>query len=1337
MILTTGLKVSHANGLTRFDGIIPSLAGVKFDNTASYIAYYDSPICYLNIVIGNTKSVSSARMNSISLGNVLGVFSNPVETPNPDKPTIGVTIHDTDGALNSETDNLSKVKISGTTTAGTVQTVTVSVTDGVKTITTSTTVQDDGTYSVVMDLTTLQSGTITAEANVTNPLGTPADPAHDTSQLTNNLVTVTYDENGGDNGADPKTQKVNHNQPVDTLPTPPSKANHQFTGWNTQADGKGDTFDKTTTITGDIKVYAQYKINQYTVDFNSNGGSDVASITGIEKDTTITLPDNPTKKGYTFEGWYTDDGTFNEEFTDKTSVTGDTEVYAKWTKAVVPPENYTVTFEDHDGAVLKSETVAHGGSATAPAEPTRKGYIFSGWDVPFDNVTGDLTVTAQYKVIANNPPVITGGTTAEGDKNSIIKNTATAEDADGDELTFTKTSDPANGSVTVNPNGSYVYVPKPDFTGTDSFEITVSDGRGGTDTKTVTITVNDAGNIDLYGFITDKKSAEAVKNATVELIDYLTGTVLRTAQTGEDGGYSFPNIEGDLYTIRVTHNQYSDNMRQVSVKHSNVVDGKVREDFALSKYKITLVANPSSIVADGQEETILTARVLDEDNNPVVGVRVDFSAIGDMGYFYKGNQAQTNAAGLATIPYRSIKIEAIYSIAVPVTAKVEDPVREIYASDQIVVTFAPGKIRGIVTDNNNQPIAGAKVVVKHYDEYGKVDFLATYTTGADGSYAIAIPKGGEDYQVEITKPIEVSGGVVEKTFVQTSKAGTISGKGTEEFPSEKTITGVVGIITDDGQKTLLDNGENRLGIEVVDAGGNLVPGALASINPDGVFSVTGLEKDTSYTLALSYQFPDGSRIITKKVDVSISQDGEVSIGEILIDPYGTITDADTKQVIVGAEVKLYYYKDNQLVVLPLIPGFLPNDNKNPQISSSTGEYAYMVYPDTDYYLVATRDGYETYTSPKISVFKEIVKHDFEMRKKGSGSSGSGGGGGSASTSVDVAIALETEKHRIAVNDSAVFKLIYGNKSNTRATNVKLSVTIPQEFTILQAPGGAQSGNTITWTIGELPGKAVAEREFTLRANDIGEKASQSVTLNSLITSTSTLINTADDQSDLSVLIYQEGAEGEGLHKRYIKGYPDGLVKPDREITRAEIAAIFARLLELQSYATKDIHYNDVGDEHWAAGYIRAVSYKGLFTGYGNGCFQPDASITRAELATVVGNYLGIENQGNGKPVKTHFSDTNGHWGEYNIEQIFRHGIIKGYEDATFRPNNSMIRSEAMTMINRMLNRGPLTGVEQSFPDMPKSHWAFGEIEEAVRTHTYYYTSDGCEKMAQFIPEDLW
>ncbi|MEG3071441.1 MAG: hypothetical protein RQM92_11995 [Candidatus Syntrophopropionicum ammoniitolerans] len=61
--------------------------------------------------------------------------------------------------------------------------------------------------------------------------------------------------------------------------------------------------------------------------------------------------------------------------------------------------------------------------------------------------------------------------------------------------------------------------------------------------------------------------------------------------------------------------------------------------------------------------------------------------------------------------------------------------------------------------------------------------------------------------------------------------------------------------------------------------------------------------------------------------------------------------------------------------------------------------------------------------------------------------------GVTSTSVDVAIALETEKHRIAVNDSAVFKLIYGNKSNTRATNVKLSVTIPQEFTILQAPGG--------------------------------------------------------------------------------------------------------------------------------------------------------------------------------------------------------------------------------------------------------------------------------------------
>ncbi len=77
------------------------------------------------------------------------------------------------------------------------------------------------------------------------------------------------------------------------------------------------------------------------------------------------------------------------------------------------------------------------------------------------------------------------------------------------------------------------------------------------------------------------------------------------------------------------------------------------------------------------------------------------------------------------------------------------------------------------------------MVVKHFDENGNIDFTATYITGEDGLYSIAIPKGGEQYRVEITKPIEVSGEVVDMTFVQTSNVGAISGKGTELFDSEK------------------------------------------------------------------------------------------------------------------------------------------------------------------------------------------------------------------------------------------------------------------------------------------------------------------------------------------------------------------------------------------------------------------------------------------------------------------------------------------------------------------------------------------------------------------------
>lgn len=163
---------------------------------------------------------------------------------------------------------------------------------------------------------------------------------------------------------------------------------------------------------------------------------------------------------------------------------------------------------------------------------------------------------------------------------------------------------------------------------------------------------------------------------------------------------------------------------------------------------------------------------------------------------------------------------------------------------------------------------------------------------------------------------------------------------------------------------------------------------LNSGNSKGVYDVNGLEKGKNYKLAVSYTFPSGEKIIIGNVNVNIGSDGEMNLSTLLVDPYGTITDALTHKIIPGADVKLYYANTERniaagitpdtLVQLPKISGFNPADNENPQSGDNNGKYAYMIYPNTDYYVVVTKDGYEKYTSPTISVYKDIVKKDVEM-----------------------------------------------------------------------------------------------------------------------------------------------------------------------------------------------------------------------------------------------------------------------------------------------------------------------------------------------------------------------
>ncbi len=168
-----------------------------------------------------------------------------------------------------------------------------------------------------------------------------------------------------------KTESVPHGAAA-TAPADPIRTGYTFSGWD-------DSFDH---VTADFTVWAQYTLNHYTVEFRDWNGALLKS-ESVAHGGAATAPANPTRPNHSFSGW-------DKPFGNVTAALTVTAQYAI--------NHYMVEFRDWNGALLKSESVAHGGAATAPADPSRTGYSFSGWDVPFGNVTAALTVTAQYAI---------------------------------------------------------------------------------------------------------------------------------------------------------------------------------------------------------------------------------------------------------------------------------------------------------------------------------------------------------------------------------------------------------------------------------------------------------------------------------------------------------------------------------------------------------------------------------------------------------------------------------------------------------------------------------------------------------------------------------------------------------------------------------------------------------------------------------------------------------------------------------------------------------------------------------------------------------------------------
>lgn len=772
-------------------------------------------------------------------------------------------------------------------------------------------------------------------------------------------------------------------------------------------------------------------------------------------------------------------------------------------------------------------------------------------------------------------------------------------------------------------------------------------------------------------------------------------------------------------------------------------------------FNLTFSTSPETVVADGKTKVTLNAKATSPKGEPVAGVPVTFhfgnNSAGDITVI-------TNDQGIASTEYTVPALQGIIPVSEVITATATDAKSGLSQQQSVNMTYMPAAVVGVIVDQvTGKPAAGATVAVTaDFDGDGVIDFNSTVTTGPDGSYVIPVPRGNFTYTMNIQTPVQIGNQTVILKQTQTAVVGQLSGVG-QTIDSANKISGSLFIASssNNSQPTVGSQfGNGNVNALVQGLNGNTFNTTLP-LDADGHFELANAPQG-EYKITYQIKAPDGTILAGPSTILKVSQNGELGVVYSLIDPYGVVTDAYTGQVLEGVTTKLYW-ADTELnkqkgrtpnteVSLPELKDFAPNKNHNPQITDAFGQYAWMVYPDGDYYIVASKPGYINYSTldakPNVEangsssyikdgiihVGQEVIGLDFAMRRIPTSDRHSSGGGSSYVPPVtQPTLNLSVDKNLVKEGDTSTVTVDYKNPSASSMSGV-ITFTIPKGAEVVSADGGTVSGDKITWTISDLAAGQAGSFKAVLKWGLLTAADAQ------FDLSGQFAVNGTTDtkaESAVKVKVFSDRF-GQLKHQRYILGYPDGKFHPDNTLTRAELAAIVARLTENVAVNDK-LSYTDVKESHWAANYIKIATKHGYFSGFEDGSFRPEAQVSRGELASVMARFLKLNVTA---PGTYHFQDTEGHWAANAIEELYRGKFLAGYQDGTFKPDDSIRRVEAVTMINRMLFRGPLQGTEVVFPDVPSSHWGFGDVQEATISHESIRNQDGSEAWKSKLADEV-
>ena len=458
--------------------------------------------------------------------------------------------------------------------------------------------------------------------------------------------------------------------------------------------------------------------------------------------------------------------------------------------------------------------------------------------------------------------------------------------------------------------------------------------------------------------------------------------------------------------------------------------------------------------------------------------------------------------------------------------------------------------------------------------------------------------------------------------------------------------------------------------------------------------VTSSSTDTTVTLGGSYSTTLTADEGYEMSDVSITMGGVVITSQAYNEATGEVSISNINgNIIIKAEAK-----PKTAVTEHTITVTVTNGTATPSgtVQVQDGQSQTITFaPNAGYVLDSvTVDGNPAELTGNSYTFVNVTaNHSIAVVYKNDGSGGSGGGGGGGTA---------TDKYPIHVEDT-------GNgtaASDKQEAAAGEDVTIDTDGEIIDITVTDKNGN-------EVPITDNGDGSFTF------EMPNSEVTVK---VDFEPLPDVADP-NDTGVADWLNTSD----HVSYLSGYPDGSFKPGNNMTRAEVAQMFYNLL-LDKDVAITVSFKDVKQDSWYATAVHTLASLGIITGIGNDQFAPERAITRAEFTAIAMRFATLDTTG-----INIFSDvTENDWFYDYVVGSIQYGWITGYEDGTFRPNHTISRAEVTTITNRMLGRSAdesyvndHSSELKSFTDVTNAHWAYYQIVEATNSHDFEKT-DGSE-----------